>query len=43
MVGTPNQIEIENANQNIDIEKNCLDLFHFDNEETIFIESQHIL
>ena len=40
MIGTSNQKEIESANQNSNIEKNCLDLFSFTGEEIAVIESQ---
>lgn len=38
MIGTPNQQVIESANENINIEKNCLLLFNFSEDEIKEIE-----
>jgi len=38
MIGTPNQQVIERANENINIEKNCLLLFNFNEDEIKEIE-----
>ena len=38
MIGTPNQQVIERTNENINIEKNCLLLFNFSEDEIKEIE-----